>query len=182
MAEKDEDRQYKIRISCRNQIKDIHENQMTDEQFKDFAIGWISESALADYINDLIESEENIDLLEEWLDYTKRCLNTKPDIESETIESAIEEFTKKISHIWKDEPLDGDETESIAFHVLDNLDRCNGNIADSKGDREPCYMVGTWSKVTDDSVAFYNKEDGEKEVAQLREMQPENIYMLVQVY
>ena len=182
MTEKDENEQYKIRAACRNLIKDIYENQLSDEQFKNFAVGFVSESALVDYINDLIESEKNIDLLKEWLDYTKRCIGTKPTVESETVESAIEEFVKKISNIWKDEPLDGDETESIAFQILDNLDRRNGNIVDPKDDREQCYIVGTWAKVTADSVELYDKEEGEKEVAQLREMQPENIYRLLQVY
>ena len=40
----------------------------------------------------------------------------------------ILDFTKSISDLWKDEPLDGDETEAIAEMVKIELDWQNGNI------------------------------------------------------
>jgi hypothetical protein len=43
------------------------------------------------------------------------------------IDQEIEDFIKSIQDIWKDEPLDGDETEEIAHKILAELDYVNGN-------------------------------------------------------
>ena len=46
------------------EIKDIYENQMTDEQFERFALDWIGEESLADYIDSNIEAETDTKILE----------------------------------------------------------------------------------------------------------------------
>lgn len=102
--------------------------------------------------------------------------------EEERLDSAIEKFADEISSLWKNEPLNEDETKYITCKVLVELDRCNGNTVNSEGDsEETCYMVETWIKITDESVELYTKEEGEKEVEQSQLMQPENMYRLVQV-
>ena len=63
--------------SIKNQIEDIYENQLTDEQFKEFAFDWIGAEALVDYIDDAVGSEMNIDTLKQWLNETKEYLNIK---------------------------------------------------------------------------------------------------------
>jgi len=45
-----------------------------------------------------------------------------------TFTQALDRFIKDISHLWQDEPLDGDETEDIAAVVHARLDMENGNI------------------------------------------------------
>jgi len=44
------------------------------------------------------------------------------------IDKEIEDFVKSIRHLWKDEPLTGDETKAIADKVLAELDFVNGNV------------------------------------------------------
>jgi len=44
-----------------------------------------------------------------------------------SIDQEIENFVNSISDMWKDEPLDGDETIEIANKVLGELDHRNGN-------------------------------------------------------
>jgi len=39
----------------------------------------------------------------------------------------IENFINSIGDLWKEEALDGDETEEIANRVLAELDEVNGN-------------------------------------------------------
>ena len=46
---------------------------------------------------------------------------------TQNIETEIHQFIYSIRDLWKDEPLDGDETESIAQQVLQALDIENGN-------------------------------------------------------
>ena len=94
----------------------------------------------------------------------------------------IQKFANEISFLWEDEALDGGETESIAFGVLDELDRRNGNIVDRKDEEEKYYAIKTWIPIEDGSVELYNKEEGEEEVAQLQETQPENIYRLIEAF
>lgn len=43
------------------------------------------------------------------------------------INAEIERFVNSISDLWKDEPLDRDETEAIARKVLRELNIRNGN-------------------------------------------------------
>lgn len=43
------------------------------------------------------------------------------------INKEIEDFTNSISDMWKEEPLDGDETQEIANKVLAKLNFQNGN-------------------------------------------------------
>lgn len=92
MAEKDENEQEqdKIRDSYKDQIKDIYENQMADEQFKDFVYAWIEVEALEDYLDGAVESQENIDVLKEWLDFTKSYLNLNLNSNGKTIENPID--------------------------------------------------------------------------------------------
>ena len=45
----------------------------------------------------------------------------------ENIDKEIETFILSISHLWKEEPLDGDETEKIASRILTELDHINAN-------------------------------------------------------
>lgn len=44
-----------------------------------------------------------------------------------SIDQEIECFITSINDLWKDEALDGDETEEIANKVLAELNRENGN-------------------------------------------------------
>lgn len=44
------------------------------------------------------------------------------------IDKEIEDFIHSISDMWKEEALDGDETEEIAKKVLAQLDGINGNV------------------------------------------------------
>jgi hypothetical protein len=44
------------------------------------------------------------------------------------IDKETEQFCNSISDIWKEEPLDGDETEEIARQIQGELDQRNGNI------------------------------------------------------
>ena len=48
----------------------------------------------------------------------------------QNIDKEIEDFIKSIRHLWKDEPLDGDETQGMADRVLAELDFANGNTED----------------------------------------------------
>ena len=59
--------------AIRNQIKDAY-SKMTNEQFKDFAFGWIEEVAIDKYLGKIIDMEEDTKLLIEWLDYTMSSL------------------------------------------------------------------------------------------------------------
>ncbi len=43
------------------------------------------------------------------------------------IDQEIEKFISSIGDLWKEEALDGDETEEIASKVLAELDEVNGN-------------------------------------------------------
>lgn len=43
------------------------------------------------------------------------------------IDKEIEDFINSIQDMWKDEALDGDETEKIANRILAELDNANGN-------------------------------------------------------
>jgi len=43
------------------------------------------------------------------------------------IDKEIETFVLSIQDMWKEEPLDGDETEEITNKVLAELDQANGN-------------------------------------------------------
>ena len=43
------------------------------------------------------------------------------------IDQEIETFIKSVSDLWKTEPLDGDQTQSIATRILAELDAQNGN-------------------------------------------------------
>jgi hypothetical protein len=96
------------------------------------------------------------------------------------LNEAIEKFVDEISFLWENEAIEGDETESIAFRVLDELDRQNGNIVDRKDEEGKLCMIKTWVGVENEAVELYTKEEGEEEIAQLREAQPENIYRLVE--
>jgi len=58
------------------EIKDIYENQMTDEQFDRFALDWMGEEALADYLGSYIEIETDSKILEEWLKDAKTYLKS----------------------------------------------------------------------------------------------------------
>ena len=43
------------------------------------------------------------------------------------IDTEIKQFIRSISDLWKQEPLDGDETVKIANKVLKELNSANGN-------------------------------------------------------
>jgi hypothetical protein len=43
------------------------------------------------------------------------------------IDQEIENFINSISDLWKDEPLDGDQTQEIAEKLLSDLNYPNGN-------------------------------------------------------
>lgn len=43
------------------------------------------------------------------------------------IDQEVEDFISSIGDLWKEEALDGDETEEIANKVLTELDERNGN-------------------------------------------------------
>jgi hypothetical protein len=43
------------------------------------------------------------------------------------IDQEIENFINSIGDLWKDEPLDGDETEEISQTILAELNQVNGN-------------------------------------------------------
>ena len=43
------------------------------------------------------------------------------------IDQEIENFVNSISDLWKDDPLDGDETEEISQKILVELNHVNGN-------------------------------------------------------
>ena len=58
------------------EIKDIYENQMTDEQFEKFALSWIGTDTMADFLSSIIETETDVDLLKEWLKDAKTYLNS----------------------------------------------------------------------------------------------------------
>lgn len=44
-----------------------------------------------------------------------------------SIDQEVETFIKSISDLWKEEPLDGDETREIADKILAELNHINGN-------------------------------------------------------
>ena len=71
------DKEDEIDDICRDQIKDIYKNQMTDKQFKEFAFDWIEVEAMTEYIDGAIESEMDINTLKQWLNETKEYLNIK---------------------------------------------------------------------------------------------------------
>ena len=71
------DKEDEIDDICREQIKDIYRNQMTDKQFKEFAFDWIEVEAMTEYIDRAIESEMDINTLKQWLNETKEYLNIK---------------------------------------------------------------------------------------------------------
>ena len=43
------------------------------------------------------------------------------------IDKEVEDFVNSIQDMWKDEALDGDETEEIANKILAELDEINAN-------------------------------------------------------
>lgn len=52
------------------------------------------------------------------------------------IDAEIEDFINSISDMWKEEALDGDETEEISNKVLAELDDINANTwGEMKNDR-----------------------------------------------
>lgn len=44
------------------------------------------------------------------------------------IDQEIENFINSICDLWKDEPLDGDETSKIGGKITAELDHLNGNV------------------------------------------------------
>lgn len=48
-------------------------------------------------------------------------------LREENLREKVNQFVDSIAYLWKDEPLDGDETAKIANMVLAELDRRNGN-------------------------------------------------------
>ncbi|MFH1227291.1 MAG: hypothetical protein V1701_05235 [Planctomycetota bacterium] len=51
------------------------------------------------------------------------------------LKGKIEKFVKSISFLWKNEALDGDETEEISKKILAELDLVNGNITKQEYER-----------------------------------------------
>jgi hypothetical protein len=51
----------------------------------------------------------------------------RKELRMRDISREIEQFADSIEDLWKDEPLDGNETEEIARKVLSELNRRNGN-------------------------------------------------------
>lgn len=47
--------------------------------------------------------------------------------EKENLKLEVSRFVDSLAHLWKDEPLDGDETATIANMVLTELNKRNGN-------------------------------------------------------
>jgi hypothetical protein len=48
-------------------------------------------------------------------------------LKEENLTAKVNQFVDSIAYLWKDEPLDGDQTAKIANMVLAELDRRNGN-------------------------------------------------------
>jgi len=60
----------------------------------------------------------------------KRLLNSAEVLQilkDENLRIEVSRFVDSIAYLWKDEPLDGDETANIARMVLTELDERNGN-------------------------------------------------------
>ncbi len=60
----------------------------------------------------------------------KRLLNSAEVLQilkDENLRMEVSRFADSIAYLWKNEPLDGDETAKIAQMVLTELDERNGN-------------------------------------------------------
>jgi hypothetical protein len=60
----------------------------------------------------------------------KRLLNSAEVLQilkDENLRIEVSRFVDSIAYLWKDEPLDGDDTAKIAQMVLTELDKRNGN-------------------------------------------------------
>jgi len=60
----------------------------------------------------------------------KRLLNSAEVLQilkDENLRLEVSRLVDSLAHLWKDEPLDGDETAKIAQMVLTELNERNGN-------------------------------------------------------
>jgi len=60
----------------------------------------------------------------------KRLLNSAEVLQilkDENLRIEVSRFVDSIAYLWKDEPLDGDDTAKIAQMVLTELNERNGN-------------------------------------------------------
>jgi len=60
----------------------------------------------------------------------KRLLNSAEVLQilkDENLRIEVSRFVDSIAYLWKDEPLDGDDTAEIAQMVLTELNERNGN-------------------------------------------------------
>jgi len=60
----------------------------------------------------------------------KRLLNSAEVLQilkDENLRIKVSQFVDSIAYLWKDEPLDGDDTAKIAQMVLTELNERNGN-------------------------------------------------------
>jgi len=48
-------------------------------------------------------------------------------LREENLTAKVNQFVDSIAYLWKDEPLDGDQTAKIANMVLAELNQRNGN-------------------------------------------------------
>lgn len=61
------------------------------------------------------------------LDFDKGQGRRSCKIMRRNIDQEVENFVNSISDLWKDEPLDGDETEEISQRILAELNHVNAN-------------------------------------------------------